>query len=152
MTTSLNRTKAPFYQPELSTTLLRITLGLVLLAHSVYLKAVVFTLPGTAQYFASIGLPSFSAYVVFAVEAIAGIGIVLGYQTRWLAVSVIPVLIGATWAHSGNGWLFTNANGGWEYPVVLVAIALAQIGLGDGKFALGNLQTKHSHFQPSAAL
>ena len=140
------------HQPEYAITVLRVTLAIVLLAHSLYLKAVVFTLPGTAQYFASIGLPSFSAYVVFVIEVIAGLGILLGYQTRLLAVIVIPVLIGATWAHAGNGWLFTNANGGWEYPLVLVAMAIAQVGLGDGKFALGNLQTpKLSAYRTSTA-
>ncbi|GAA6134935.1 hypothetical protein NBRC116188_17250 [Oceaniserpentilla sp. 4NH20-0058] len=35
--------------PPLAAFILCITLGVVLLAHSVYLKAVVFTLPGTAQ-------------------------------------------------------------------------------------------------------
>jgi putative oxidoreductase len=46
----------------------RLALGVVLIAHSIYLKFVVFTLPGTAQFFASIGLPSTLAYVVFAIE------------------------------------------------------------------------------------
>ena len=47
--------------PEVGTFILRVALGSVLLAHSVYLKLIVFTLPGTAQFFASIGLPGFLA-------------------------------------------------------------------------------------------
>ena len=105
-------------------TLLRVSLGLMFIAHSVILKYFTFTLAGTAQYFASIGLPSSLAYVVFALEAIGGVLLVLGIRTRWVALALVPVLIGATWAHIGNGWVFSNANGGWEYPVFLIVIAI----------------------------
>lgn len=115
---------------------LRISLGLIMLAHSVYLKMVVFTLPGTAQHFTSIGLPSSLAYMVFAIEALAGIALILGFKSRIFAVLLIPVLLGATWAHWTNGWLFTNANGGWEYPLFLVIAAITQAFLGDGAYAI----------------
>jgi putative oxidoreductase len=65
----------------------RLALGVVLIAHSIYLKFVVFTLPGTAQFFASIGLPSTLAYVVFAIEAVAGIALVIGWQSRIAALT-----------------------------------------------------------------
>ena len=123
-------------KPETGTFILRVSLGVVLIAHSLYLKMVVFTLPGTAQFFSSIGLPAISAYLVFAVEVAAGIALILGYRTRIFSSMVIPVLLGATWVHWSNGWLFTNNGGGWEYPLFLVAAALAQVGLGDGKFSI----------------
>jgi len=109
---------------RLGSTLLRVTLGLMFVAHSVLLKYFVFTLPGTAQYFASIGLPAFLAYVVFALEATGGILLILGVQTRRVALALVPVLLGATWAHLGNGWVFSNQGGGWEYPLFLVVAAL----------------------------
>jgi len=96
---------------------LRVTLGLMFIAHSVILKYFAFTLAGTAQYF---GLPSFLAYVVFAAEAIGGVLLVLNIKTRWVAAALIPVLMGATWVHVGNGWVFSNDGGGWEYPVFLI--------------------------------
>jgi putative oxidoreductase len=114
----------------------RISLGLVLLMHSAYLKLMVFTLPGTAAFFGSIGLPEFSAYIVFSIEVVAGIALILGVKTRVFSALVIPVLAGATWAHSGSGWLFTNTGGGWEYPLFLTVMAFVQVCLGDGKFAL----------------
>jgi len=109
---------------RLGSTLLRLTLGLMFVAHSVLLKYFVFTLPGTAQYFSSIGLPAFLAYVVFALEAIGGILLILGVQTRRVALALVPVLLGATWVHIGNGWVFSNQGGGWEYPLFLVVAAL----------------------------
>ena len=121
--------------------LLRISLGVMLIAHSVILKYFVFTLAGTAQFFESIGLPGFMAYVVFVFEALGGIALVLGIGTRYAAAAVVPVLIGATWAHSGNGWVFSGANGGREYPLYLTVLAIAQVLLGEGAFALSHKLT-----------
>lgn len=115
---------------------LRVSLGTMFIAHSLYLKAFVFTLPGTAQFFASIGLPALLAYAVFFAEAIGGILLLAGAYTRWVALALVPVLIGAAWVHWPNGWLFTAPNGGWEYPVFLTAAAIAQLLLGDGAYAL----------------
>ena len=105
-------------------TLLRVALGIMFIAHSVVLKYFTFTLAGTAQYFVSIGLPAFLAYVVFALEAVGGVLLVLGVATRWVALALVPVLIGATWVHAGNGWVFEAPNGGWEYPLFLVVISV----------------------------
>jgi putative oxidoreductase len=116
--------------------LLRVALGVMLIAHSVYLKAMVFTLAGTAQFFESIGLPGPLAYVVFAMEAVGGVLLILGVRTRIVAAALVPVLIGATWAHAGNGWLFTNSNGGWEYPLFLVIATVVQALLGNGALAV----------------
>jgi len=124
------------FNSNTSALILRLSLATVLLVHSLYLKLVVFTLAGTAQFFASIGLPEMLAYFVFVVEAVAGLALLLGFKTRLFSVLVIPVLLGATWAHSTNGWLFTNTGGGWEYPLLLTLLAVVQAGLGDGKYAI----------------
>jgi len=105
-------------------TLLRVALGIMFIAHSVVLKYFTFTLAGTAQYFDSIGLPTSLAYVVFALEAIGGVLLVLNIATRWVALALVPVLLGAMWVHLGNGWVFSAPNGGWEYPLFLVVISV----------------------------
>jgi putative oxidoreductase len=122
--------------------LLRVSLGLMFIAHSVLLKYFVYTLAGTAQFFESIGLPGALAYVVFWMEAVGGVLLVLGVQVRAVAAALVPVLIGATWAHAGNGWVFSNANGGWEYPLYLTVLAAAQVLLGPGALALGARQPR----------
>jgi putative oxidoreductase len=116
-------------------TLLRVSLGSMFIAHAL-LKLLVFTLPGTAQFFASVGFPGWTAYLVFAAELAGGVLLVLGVQTRAVALALVPVLIGALYVHAGNGWLFTAKNGGWEYPLFLVAASLVQALLGDGAYAL----------------
>ena len=115
---------------------LRVSLGVMFLTHSVWLKGFVYTLPGTAQFFESIGLPGPLAYLVFAAEAVGGVLLIAGVHARWAALALLPILLGATWAHAGNGWLFTNPNGGWEYPLFLGAAALVQALLGDGAHAV----------------
>ena len=105
-------------------TLLRVALGIMFIAHSVLLKYFTFTLAGTAQYFDSIGLPAALAYVVFAIEAIGGVLLVLNIATRWVALALVPVLLGAMWVHLGNGWVFSAPNGGWEYPLFLIVISV----------------------------
>lgn len=116
--------------------LLRVALGVMFIAHSWLLKLFIFTLPGTAEFFVSLGLPGWFAYAVFTAEAVAGPLLVLGIQARWVALVMLPVLAGATWAHWGNGWMFGYANGGWEYPAYLTLLAAVQFMLGDGAHAL----------------
>jgi putative oxidoreductase len=117
---------------------LRVTLGVMYIAHSLVLKYFMYTLPGTAQFFASIGLPAALAYLTFWAELIGGVLLVAGIGTRWVALGMIPILIGATWVHAGNGWVFSAANGGWEYPVFLIVVSVVLALLGDGRYAVGN--------------
>jgi len=121
---------------DIAVFLLRLALGAVLIAHSLYLKLFIFTLPGTADFFVSLGLPAWVAYVVFAVEAVTGIMLILGIQARWVAFVVAPILAGATWAHWANGWMFGFEGGGWEYPLYLTLLAVVQFIVGDGAFSL----------------
>lgn len=117
---------------------LRVALGVMFIAHAL-LKYSIFTLPGTVKFFESIGLPGPLAYVTISAELIGGTLILAGAGSRWAAAALVPILIGATWAHAGNGWLFSAANGGWEYPAFLTIAALVQALLGDGKFAVSTL-------------
>src|SRR5882757_8018594 len=117
-------------------TILRVALGAMFLSHSLILKLYVFTLAGNAQFFQSLGLPAWLGYATFFAEATGGVLLILGVQTRWVAAALLPILAGAVWAHSGNGWMFGYPNGGWEYPLYLVVLSVVQIMLGDGAYAL----------------
>jgi len=120
---------------------LRVSLGVMYIAHSLVLKYFMFSLPGTAQFFESLGLPGALAYLTFWAELIGGLLLIAGMGTRVVALGLIPVLVGATWVHAGNGWVFSAANGGWEYPVFLIAASVVLALLGSGRFTV---QTKYS--------
>ncbi len=118
-------------------TLLRVTLGVMFLAHSVLLKLLTYGLPGTTAFFTSVGLPGWLAYLTIVGEVVGGALLVLGVQARWVALALSPVLLGALFAvHLPNGWVFTNPGGGWEYPAYLFVLCIAQALLGDGALAL----------------
>ena len=119
---------------------LRVSLGVMFVAHGL-LKAIVFTLAGTANFFESVGVPGFLAYIVTPFEVVAGALLILGVQTRVVALASVPLLLGAALVHFGNGWLFSSANGGWEYPVFLIVLAIVQALLGDGAYALKRAPT-----------
>ena len=115
-------------------TLIRVSLGIMWIAHAL-LKLFVFTLPGTAQFFASIGYPGFLAYPVFAVELLGGLALLLGVYARQVSLALVPVMAVAASVHFGNGWVHTSPNGGWEYPVFLTVASVALWLLGDGAYA-----------------
>ncbi len=114
---------------------LRVALGTMFIAHA-GLKYFVFTVPGTVAFFESVGLPGVLAYFTIAAELVGGLMILAGVYSRYVAVLLIPVLLGATWVHAGNGWVFNAPNGGWEYPAFLTVATVVLVLLGDGKFAV----------------
>ena len=105
--------------------LLRIGLGAMYLTHSLVLKVATYGFAGTAAYFESIGLPSALAYLTIFAEAVGGGLLIAGYKARETALLLTPILAGALWAHAGNGWVFSNEGGGWEYPLFLLAVSFA---------------------------
>jgi putative oxidoreductase len=118
---------------------LRMSLGLLFLAHGC-LKVFTFTLPGTAQFFESVGLPGWMATPVAIAEIGGGLLLVSGIYTRWVALGLFPILLVATFkAHGANGWLFTNKGGGWEFPAFFAIACIVQFLLGDGAYAIGSI-------------
>jgi len=130
---SIDRSTAPY-----AALVLRVALGAMFIAHAL-LKVFVFTLPGTVQFFESLGLPGALAYATVAAELAGGVLLIAGLGTRWIAAALIPVLLGATWVHAGNGWLFTAKGGGWEYPAFLSLAAFALALLGDGALSAASI-------------
>jgi putative oxidoreductase len=122
--------------------ILRVTLGVLFLAHA-GLKIFVFTPAGAAQFFGSLGLPPFLAYVTILAEVVGGVALIAGFLTRWAALALIPILLGAiVTVHGPAGFFFNNPNGGWEYLAFWIAALVVQALLGDGAFALRGSSSK----------
>lgn len=116
--------------------ILRLTLGALFLAHA-GLKIFVFTPAGTAAFFGKLGLPPALAYLTMTVEVLGALCLILGVFARQAALILIVVLVGAiATVHAANGFFFTNAGGGWEYPAFWAVALLVQAMLGEGAFAL----------------
>ena len=116
---------------------LRAALGILFLAHGL-LKLLVHKPAGTVAYFKSLGLPGGVAYITMAAEIGGGAALLLGIVPRYVALALIPLIIGTiVTVHGKNGWMFTNKDGGWEYPAFWLVTLIVQALLGDGAWALG---------------
>jgi putative oxidoreductase len=116
----------------------RLALGTILLAHGA-LKIFVFTIPGTVGFFESLGLPATMASLTIFGEVTGGTALILGIYPRLVALLSLPILAGAAWTHLANGWLFSNQGGGWEFPVLLIVLALVVAMQGAGSLAIKTL-------------
>jgi len=86
----------------------------------------------------ALGVPGFFAYLTMAAEIAGGTLLLLGIETRWVALLLVPLVAGTiVLVHGKNGWLFTNKDGGWEYPAFWIVGLLVLAALGDGAVALG---------------
>ena len=115
--------------------ILRIGLGTMFIAHGL-LKVFVFTLPGTVGFFEQVGFPGWTAYLVTVAEIGGGVLLLAGVAVRAVSLALISVLAGALFVHFGSGWVFSNPNGGWEYPAFLILASVVQALLGPGRFAI----------------
>lgn len=123
------------YRIDLASLILRITLGVMFLAHG-FTKLVVFTPAGTAQYFESLGFPGFVGYLTILFEIGSGVLLLLGILTRLVSFLAVIQMVVITYIHSANGWMFTNTGGGFEYPAFMAMTALSLLLLGTGCFSL----------------
>jgi putative oxidoreductase len=122
-------------QSQYGVALLRVSLGVLFLAHGL-LKLLVFTPAGTVGFFESLGLPGLFAYLVMAGEIGGGLLLIAGAYTRIIALALVPIALGATFVHLGNGWVFSAEGGGWEFPLFLTVTTVVQALLGSGAVAL----------------
>lgn len=130
------------YQTQLSdyaALLLRVSMGTLFVLHGFVLKVLTFTPAGTAAFFESIGYPGFLGYVVIAAEITGGLALIAGVQVRLVSLAFVPIMIGATLQHAGNGWTFSNPGGGYEFPAFWTILLFVQALVGNGALAADNL-------------
>ncbi|MES2361375.1 MAG: DoxX family protein [Pseudomonadota bacterium] len=124
------------YTAPYAVLILRVSLGILFLAHG-SVKLFVFKPAGAAQYFSSLGLPGWLAYLAIGAEMGGGVFLVLGILPRFVSLLLIPLMLGTIFTvHGKNGWLFSNKDGGWEYPAFWAVTLLVLALLGDGAMAL----------------
>jgi putative oxidoreductase len=122
---------------DVAALLLRLSLAAMFFAHA-WLKVRVFTIPGAVRYFQSLGVPGALAYFTIAAEVGGALLLLFGIGTRWVALALVPLMLGTiVLEHGKNGWLFTNKGGGWEYPAFWIVGLLVLAALGDGAAAIG---------------
>jgi putative oxidoreductase len=120
--------------------ILRLVLGLTLAAHGLNKFFGGGRIPGTARWFASIGMKpgTFHAVVAASTETTAGLGLAAGLLTPIPAAGFVSLMLVAAWTvHRHNGFFIVKE--GWEYNLVLAVSAVVVATLGPGKLSLDYL-------------
>ena len=119
-------------------TLLRVVLGVIFTYHG-YLKLfVIGGLPGTAAFFAQVGipLPNYAAVVVSFAEFFGGLFLILGVVTKWTTlVLTFQMLIAFLMVHLKNGLLVSK--GGFEFVLLILAGLVVVLVNGAGELSVG---------------
>lgn len=127
--------------------ILRLVLALVIFPHGAQ-KALGwfggYGYAGTMQFFTkTVGLPTPVAFLGIMAEFVGPIALVAGFGTRLAALLIAAVMIGAILkVHRGTGF-FMNWSGqhkagqeGYEYHLLVIAIAAALLVIGGGAFSI----------------
>ena len=118
-----------------ATLLLRMTRGMVFLAHGL-LKVFVDTVPRFIEHVGSLEYPTPVAYLVLLAELGGGLALVVGWWTRWVALILFVEMLGVIVVHWPNGFLSTWQGGGWEDTATRAIELLVLSLLGAGPYAL----------------
>lgn len=138
--------KAPTYDSQqradiVSLTLLRAATGIILAIHG---AMKLMDVPGTIEGFTQWGIPypRVLLYLAVAGELFGGLGLAIGFLTRVAALGTLAtMLVAIVYVHVGHGLLM--ANGGWEYPLVLVMVSLLFVTHGAGPASLDAVLAKN---------
>ena len=120
--------------------LIRITAGLMLMPHGAQKLFGWFGgygLQGTGQFFGeTLGMQPGVLFALLAglVEFFGGLALVIGLLTRPAAAAVAVLLAVALSVHWANGFFWTN--GGIEYPLMWLLLAIALMPRGGGEYSL----------------
>jgi putative oxidoreductase len=132
-------------------TILRIATGAVLLPHGLQKTAGLFGGYGfsaTLGFFASIGIPAFLGVLAIAAESLGAIALITGFTTRIAAFGIAVTMLVASSMHAANGffmnWSGTQKGEGFEYHILVIAMAVVLMIGGAGRFSLDRLITKRA--------
>ena len=125
-----------------SLTILRIALGLAMLPHGLQKTFGWFGgygFEGTMTGFIGMGIPAVLAFLAIAAESAGALALIAGFTTRVAAFGMLSVMTVAAFMHRANGffmnWSGAQAGEGFEFHILAIAMALALIIGGGGRFS-----------------
>jgi putative oxidoreductase len=135
---------------DVALTTLRVVLGVVFFAHGAQKMLGWFGgygFHGTMGFFTHMGMPAPLALLIICTEFFGGLGLLVGLLTRIAALGVFGLMIGAIFmVHLQNGffmnWMGTQKGEGFEFHLLVLAIAAALLLRGAGAFSLDRSLSK----------
>jgi putative oxidoreductase len=137
---------------SIAPTIVRLALGAVMLPHGLQKTVGLFGgygFSGTMGFFTNtMGLPWLIGFLVIMAESVGSLCLLLGFATRFCAMSIIAVMIGAIMmVHLEHGffmnWFGMQKGEGFEYHLLVIGMALSLVVSGAGKLSVDRaLSTK----------
>ena len=135
--------------------ILRISVGITMLAHGWNHAFGGGKLPGTARWFESIGIRPGKLHALLATVTELGSGALLiaGLITPVAAAGVVGTMVVALVAnHRKNGFFIFRPGEGYEYVLMIILVAVAIGALGGGKYSLDHVIGFHLRTRYSVAV
>jgi putative oxidoreductase len=126
---------------SLAATIARLTLALVFIPHGLQMTLGLFGgygFSGTMGFFTTqLGIPTVVAFLVIMAESVGAFALALGFMTRFSALSLIIVMLGAIFmSHLPNGffmnWFGNQPGEGYEYHLLVIGLCLSLVVSGGG--------------------
>ena len=131
----------PRHRISLVLALLRIVLGIVFVMHGGQ-KLFQLGLATTIAGFGESGIPAapITAPAVAFIEFLGGLAVLVGFLTRWAAIGIAVVMIGAiSFVHVPHGFF---APAGVEFPLTLLTIAIVLLIAGPGAYSVDRIRAR----------
>jgi len=116
----------------------RVIVGAVFMAHGAQKLFGAFGGPGLSAF---VGMMGPLGYLVAIGEFFGGLGIVVGFLSRFSAASIIVIMLGAIGMVHGKvgffmNWMGNQGGEGFEYHLLAIGILLVILIAGPGRYAL----------------
>lgn len=137
--------------PNIGFSIARLTLGLVIFPHGAQKLLGLFGGQGytaTIDFFTTqMGLPSIIAFSIIMIEFFGSISLILGFFSRFWAVSLAGMFIGIIYTTQLEhgffmNWFGNQAGEGYEYSLLIIGLALSIMINGSGKWSIDKLISK----------
>ncbi len=118
---------------------LRVLLGIVFIPHGIQK---LFGFSGVMNMFTTqLGIPARFAFLAILTEILGPIGLITGFLTRLAALAIgVEMIVAALMLHVRNGffmnWMGNQKGEGFEYHILVVAIAIALVIKGGGSWSV----------------
>ncbi|MBN9517090.1 DoxX family protein [bacterium] len=124
---------AGFNPMDVALLTVRVAAGVVFAAHG---AQKLFGAFGGAGLEATVNQMGPIGYLVTVGEFFGGLGLVVGFLTRFSAAALVVIMLGAiALVHAKNGFFMDN--GGFEYNIALIGLLVPVVVAGPGRYAVG---------------
>src|SRR5436305_14228986 len=122
---------------DVSLLVVRVVAGVIFAAHGAQKLFGAFGGPGlekTVEMMGPIG------YLVTIGEFFGGLGLIVGFLSRFSAASIIVIMLGAiAMVHAKNGFFIEGQKVGYEYNIALIGLLATIFIAGTGRHTIGRL-------------